>query len=422
VKALATIATSPLEIDLGSVLGDVISELCSFLKKADRPLRQGSLSTLVCLASTTSARQMNSDMHTMLISEAAPLISDSDLYLSQLALQLCTAMLAINPGSATTVQGHVWEPAFRLLQSPLLQNSGAERAAMQLCAQIVQVGAAGFDFQFLLPTVTSCVVGRVIGAGGTPSEVTRQALSSLAQCVASMCSTASAAQCTSTVREFIANVGSGDATVKCLSLLSLGEIGRRFDLSSHENLEGTIIAALSDSSEEVKNAGSFCLGNISVGCMDKYLGIILDAIQSNAGLQYLLLHSLKEIIKRVSEDESKAAILASNTVAMLPLLYENANSAEEGVRNVVAECLGKICRCEPARLDELERMVGSPDAPIRQTVVTAVRHAVSDKDHAIDLRIGRDAGVFLALIDDEDLGVKRAALLTLNTLVHSKLS
>jgi cullin-associated NEDD8-dissociated protein 1 len=155
--------------------------------------------------------------------------------------------------------------------------------------------------------------------------------------------------------------------------------------------------------------------------MDKYLTILLEAVTSNPGQQYLLLHSLKEIIKRVSEDESKAKAMTGYTATMLPLLYDNANSAEEGVRNVVAECLGKIAILEPDRLGELKAMATSSEAAIRQTVATAVRHAVSDQPvAAIDERLAADAEAFLSLIDDEDLGVKRAALLTLNTLIHSK--
>lgn len=417
VKAFASIAVSPLNIDLSSVLGDVVNELCGFLKKSDRALRQGSLSTLVALSSTVSAAGMNGQQ---LITEVAELISDSDLYLSQLALQVCNAMLVVYPTAecAHTLQANVWAPAFALLQSPLLQNSGAERAAMELVSQIVKVGAPGFNFQALLPVVTGCVVGRAIGGGGA-GEITRQALSSLAQCVAAMCATATPAEVTKTVGEFIAAVGQ-EVAVTCLSLLSLGEIGRRADLSAHGALESTVMSVLSDSSEEVKNAASFSLGNIAVGCMDKYLTILLEAVTSKPGQQYLLLHSLKEIIKRVSEDESKAQAMTGYTATMLPLLYNHANSAEEGVRNVVAECLGKIAILEPERLGELKAMASSGEAAIRQTVATAVRHAVSDKATAVDERLAADAEVFLALIDDEDLGVKRAALLTLNTLIHSK--
>ena len=304
-----------------------MTELCSFLKKSDRSLRQGSLSTLVALATSASAQHMNGQQ---LIAEVKTLIDKQDLYLSQLALEVCKAMLVVFPTAecALTVKEHVWEPTFQLLCSALLQNSGAERATMELVSQIVQVGASGFDFAMLLPTVTKCVVGQGIGSGD--GELTRQALSSLAQCVAAMCETASPAEVTTTVDEFIQHVGGDDAAVTCLSLLSLGEIGRRADLSAHASLESTVMGVLSHSSEEIKNAASFSLGNICVGCMDKYLEILLSAISSNPGQQYLLLHSLREIIKRVADDESKAAAMTGYTATMLPLLYGNANSAEEG--------------------------------------------------------------------------------------------
>ena len=363
-------------------------------------------------------------MNTTLMTECAPLIGDSDLYLSQLALQLCKAMLAVHPQASTTatIKAEVWSPTFQLLQSPLLQNSGAERAVMELCAEIVRVGTPGFDFQVLLPAVKSCVVGRSVGAGATDRDITRQALSSLAQCVATMCETTSKKDRLSTVDDFVANIGKGETSVTCLSLLSLGEIGRRFDLSGHAALEGTVIDILSNPSEEIKNAGSFCLGNVSVGCMDKYLPIVIEAIQANPNLQYLLLHSLKEIIKRISEDKDRAAVSGGYIQNMLPLLFENAASPDEGVRNVVAECLGKIALCEPTLLDELKKRASDAAGPIRQTIVTAIRHAVVEAPHPIDEHLQADIGIFLGLVDDKDLNVKRSALLTLNTLTHSKIA
>ena len=154
--------------------------------------------------------------------------------------------------------------------------------------------------------------------------------------------------------------------------------------------------------------------------MEKYLPIVLKAIQANSGLQYLLLHSLKEIIRRIAEDPAKVTASGGYIASMLPLLFDNASSEEEGVRNVVAECLGKIALCDSSLLAELKKMAGAAEAPIRQTVITAVRHAIVDKDHPIDEHLTADIAVFLGLVDDKDLHVKRAALMTLNTLMHSK--
>jgi hypothetical protein len=64
-----------------------------------------------------------------------------------------------------------------------------------------------------------------------------------------------------------------------LSLLCLGEIGRRKDLSAHANIEGVVIGSFQSPSKEIKAAASYALGNVTVGNL----------------AQYLLLHSLKEV-------------------------------------------------------------------------------------------------------------------------------
>jgi len=80
-----------------------------------------------------------------------------------------------------------------------------------------------------------------------------------------------------------------------LSLLCLGEIGRRKDLSAHANIEGVVIGSFQSPSEEIKAAASYALGNIAVGNLAQYLPFILIQIDRQAKLQYLLLHSLKEV-------------------------------------------------------------------------------------------------------------------------------
>ena len=144
--------------------------------------------------------------------------------------------------------------------------------------------------------------------------------------------------------------------------------------------------------EEIKSAASYALGNIAVGNLSKYLPFILDQIDNQQKKQYLLLHSLKEVryleqyvnfrascyfpkhhrvlifiayflpslqvIVRQSVD--KAEFQDSTVEKILKLLFNHCESEEEGVRNVVAECLGKIALIEPAKLvpalKVLERM------------------------------------------------------------------
>lgn len=138
-----------------------------------------------------------------------------------------------------------------------------------------------------------------------------------------------------------------------LALLCLGEIGRRKDLSNHPNIEAVVIRSFQSPTEEIKAAASYALGNIAVGNLALYLPVILSQIDRQAKLQYLLLHSLKEVIARQSMDgEAKGNmdLQDADVQKILSLLFTHCESEEEGVRNVVAECLGKLALIEPEKL------------------------------------------------------------------------
>lgn len=55
-----------------------------------------------------------------------------------------------------------------------------------------------------------------------------------------------------------------------------------------------------------------------------------------------------QVIVRQSVD--KAEFQDSSVEKILKLLFNHCESEEEGVRNVVAECLGKVALIEPAKL------------------------------------------------------------------------
>lgn len=100
----------------------------------------------------------------------------------------------------------------------------------------------------------------------------------------------------------------------------------------------------------MKSAASYALGSIAVGNLPEYLPFVLQEITASKR-QYLLLHSLKEIISSAS-----VAGLKPYVELVWSLLLKHSECQEEGTRNVVAECLGKLTLIDPETL--LPRLKG----------------------------------------------------------------
>jgi cullin-associated NEDD8-dissociated protein 1 len=304
-------------------------------------------------------------------------------------------ILQLHPNAASVVKEKIFPKTLDLAESALLQGLALD-SLLQLYGDLVRINASNFGFDFLINSVLAL----------SEKQLQRQSYASLAQCVAAICSNGEASQRNAIVARFISDLQSSKKeTAKLLALQCLGEIGRRVDLSNHGNLH-EVILGIFDSSEEtmLPNAASFALGNIAVGNLSKYLPIILSDIDKHQSRQYLLLHSLKEVISRQSVSQEKVRELHQFLDGILPILLRNAESKEDGTRNVVAECLGKLALINPQPLiKKFVELVASECSQVRSTVITALKFMIVEQIHPIDAELQSVMPTFLSLLHDKDL-------------------
>lgn len=95
---------------------------------------------------------------------------------------------------------------------------------------------------------------------------------------------------------------------------------------------------------------------------------------------FLKFYLFLQIITSQSASPSGVSHLQNFVPSIWMLLYRHCECTEEGTRNVVAECLGKLTLIDPATLlPRLQESLKSPSALMRTTTVTAVKFTISDQ-------------------------------------------
>uniref|UniRef100_A0A673ZWN2 Cullin-associated and neddylation-dissociated 1 n=1 Tax=Salmo trutta TaxID=8032 RepID=A0A673ZWN2_SALTR len=409
VKALTLIAGSTLKIDLRPILDEAVPILASFLRKNQRALKLSTLAALDILVKNYSD-SVTPAMIDAVLAELPPLISESDMHVSQMVISFLTTLARVHPLSLAKIGGSsILSELISLVRSPLLQG-GALSAMLEFFQALVGTGTSSLGYMDLLRMLTGPVYAQ------SAALTHKQSYYSIAKCVAAL--TRACPDGPAVVGQFIQDVKNSRSTdsIRLLALLSLGEVGHHVDLSGQPELKTVILDAFSSSSEEVKSAASYALGSIAVGNLPEYLPFVLGEISGQPKRQYLLLHSLKEIISSASVTGLKPYVEGVWT-----LLLKHCECAEEGTRNVVAECLGKLTLIDPETL--LPRLKGyllSGSSYARSSVVTAVKFTISDHPQTIDPLLKNCIGDFLKTLEDPDLNVRRVALVTFNSAAHNK--
>nr|CAG4638230.1 EOG090X00HY [Cyclestheria hislopi] len=415
VKALTKIASSPLHIDLCPVLSEALPILAGFLRKNQRALKLATLTLLDQIINNYSSALSPELLHAVL-NEVPPLLSETDLHIAQLTLHMLTSVAHKQRTAllAVGISNMILPEVLSLLRSPLLQGV-ALVSLLQFLQALVESNpsGSGLGYRDLLSLLMN--LASVQGLHKT-------AYHSVAQAVASLAVTQPVNESLSLVQNFLQEAQRPRSDWQHIfALLCMGEIGKRMDLHQVTGLGQTIIDSFAPPNEEVKSAASHALGAVSVGNLTAFLPFILTQIEAQPRRQYLLLHSLKEVITSLSLGGEAVNQLRSFVPQIWDLLFRHCECSEEGTRNVVAECLGKLTLTDPdGLLPRLRSALNSPSALMRTTIVTAVKFTISDQQQSIDPLLKQCMADFLRTLQDEDLNVRRVALIAFNSAAHNK--
>ena len=429
VKAIGAVATSELNPPMGESAAAATVELAGFLRKTNRPLRQASLFALDALVSKHAGSLSDTEV-TAAVEEASALVCDGDLALASAALSLSASAVSASTkggsskGSApfanacSAVCEKTLPAALELVRSPLMQSHALHALTSFFTALVsAKLSNAGASSDDLLARLMGS------GDGSNTGEAAATAGRTAAVCVAAVCAGVGDAKHTaSTASSLVAQLGDPASISEkdLLALFCLGELGKAADLSAVAGIEAALLGALDVPGEELKSAASVALGGVATGGRAKFLPIILGHVSNESHKhQYSLFLSLREVIRNGGVDRT------ADADRTLDILFANAGSEDEGVRNVVAECLGLLAVNDAESLvPRLAEKVSGGDAKTRATAVLAVKYAVLSLGASDDGALGVVAGVLPAFVGsipcrDEDLDVRRAAVQTLSAAAHA---
>eukprot|EP01006_Ploeotia_vitrea_P018663 TRINITY_DN5030_c0_g1_i1.p1 TRINITY_DN5030_c0_g1~~TRINITY_DN5030_c0_g1_i1.p1 ORF type:complete len:1256 (+),score=241.90 TRINITY_DN5030_c0_g1_i1:44-3811(+) len=407
------------EVDMDPKLcNEYVQILASFLRKNSRPLRQSALVTMRELIYNQKEKVLPA-VHTKILDEINLVLSDQDLHLSYLGLSVCTAVLTICPSMVKTFEQKVLDKVVELLQSPLLQGN-ALRACVSLFEKLSESSTIGFGG--LLTKVLSA----------TQKAISKQVYQNVAEIVATLVSGASDADRQKTVAQFTAQLKAQAEKDVILALYCLGEIGlssRDWDsdlVSANPKLISDTRRHFDSTTEEIKAAASIAVGHIVAGNLKNNLPPCLEDIKKDEAHRYLLLRSLKEAICVSGGPTSPLIVFIKD---ILPLLFHYAGCEEEGVRNVVAECIGKLALMQPNEVvlqlkeqNEAAAGEGAVEQFKRTSVVTALKYTIVEQPQPIDKVLGEHLMYFLvsALNKKGSVKLRRAGILLFTAAAHNK--
>ena len=418
------------KVDMTSFLADFVAELASLLRQSSRSVKQHSiicLDTLIKSYGTNTIETANNGILDAVLQDLSANISDnSDVYIIHLSLQASLSILDKSTTCITVIQKYLLPAVLQLCTFSSLQDKALDSLQAVFQKFIVSNIIAFNELLTLLHSKLPKVPQTVEEKEAHSETSTKKVIGNIAKCMATITSSASEVERKEVVSNLMTSLESTVTTDNLytimLALRMSGDLGCIIDLNSMENvgekLQNIYIASFDSQFEEIKNSAAYGLGRASVGSISTFLPKILSALEQNNEMKkYLPLSALRELIycHRLGFGSDITPIVGQ----VLPHLKHNFADKEEGIRTMVADCMGSLACLKPNDiLPELQDLYkdNPSDALICWTVATSVKLAVSG---GCDVKtLLPFMAIFLELLKADDLNVKNAALLMVYASVH----
>ncbi|KAK0288259.1 hypothetical protein LTR35_003733 [Friedmanniomyces endolithicus] len=391
VDNIAVLAQSKNDFKPGWV-SNVALELGAQFNKSSRSLRGASLSALRMLAINQASRESVDDKTiAQLVGMLVSLLKPDDLHMLGPALIVLGAFARDRPALVATPA--VIDSICLVVTSSV---SGTALDALVTCVEAIgRAGAGQHLMKALLDVgvkgqtdVTGQVIGTLLVAGGSNIGVR--------------------------VQDFVKELQTQqDEAKKCLALSVLGEASLHMGTSGILKPD-SFTPYFADTSDKVKLSAAVALGRAGAGNVKVYLPSIISML--GQGTQYLLLHSVKELLQHSNAEEDIKPYAQT--------LWQNIISSGQAEDNKVvgAECIGRLAIINPAAyLPQLQTFLQNPNPTIRGMVISALRYVFSDTDETYDGNLRATMIPMLGtMLSDTDLDNQRLSLTTFNSALHNK--
>ncbi|KAJ9210427.1 hypothetical protein DTO166G4_7984 [Paecilomyces variotii] len=394
---VAVLASSDQDVTSAWVC-EATMELAAQLRKSDRSLRGSCLEALRSLAMNPHTR-VHYDQKTLqdLENFLLPLLTPDDFHLLTPALIILARILPKN--GDLLVNDRLISALCSVVVAPLV---GTVLKALLFLVRVIGEQGAGADLmkRFLRdvgingdPSVVGRAIGTLLVFGGPKLDVKME--------------------------DFLTELRTAqDDRRKCLALAILGEVGLRMGTDSPLKPD-LFISNFSSKSDKVRLAAAAALGNAAASNVKIYMPVILEGLDKSSSSNYLLLHSVKELLQHPEAVRQDLAPFAVKLWEILLIVSE-----DEDNRAVGAECIGRLALIDPvAYIPHLQDHLTNSNPTIRGTVISAFRYTLSDSSRAYnDVLRPLIVPLLVTMLSDRDLGNHRLALTTLNSAIHNKMN